>query len=65
MRQAVNCNVIDIARRNGAFYIPDVQMFSPEGMDFEQFVEDLVRECASFCSNDVDANDMLNHFGYC
>ena len=64
MTQAVNYNVIDIARRNGAFYIPNVQMFSPEGMNFEQFVEDLVRECASFCSDPCDADAMLNYFGY-
>lgn len=64
MTQAVNYNTINLARQNGAFYVPEVQMFSPEGMNFEQFVEDLVRECAYMCSNHNDCQRILNHFGY-
>jgi hypothetical protein len=64
MRQAVNYNTINIAVNNGATYITEAQMFIPENLDFEQFVEDLVRKCADLCYNPDDYHRILNHFGY-
>jgi len=64
MTQAVNMNTINIARNNGATYITEAQMFIPENINFEQFVEDMIRECADLCSNYEDSRRILNHFGY-
>ena len=64
MTRAVNIRTIRIAQRCGAEYIEQVQLFDPERINFESFVEELVRKCASFCSDSCDAEEMLNYFGY-